>query len=119
LQVFRVADARLQLVAQPKWDDARGEVRDLTVLGSPGKLRLLTLMADDQLPQQRARLQTWTLEAEGLRKQSDRSIAAGEHTMARQLVMWPVGPESRLLTVGFTHKGGQILGQILDWGRAP
>jgi hypothetical protein len=119
LHVFRVTDARIQLVAQAKWDDARGEARDLAVVGSPGKLNLVTLVADDLMPQQRARLQTWTFEGEELRRQADRSIAAGDETMARQLVVGQAGQESRLLTVGFARKGGQTLGQILDWGKMP
>ena len=117
MSVFQLHDTQLERVTEADFGDALGETRDLAVVSNPtGPTQVVTITANDLEPHRNAALDQWEWRDGGLRFQHRRTAVLGDETRARQLLLWDGAETSRILTIGFVDRKGQVLGQILDWG---
>lgn len=120
LKSFRLNEAKVVPVTEVDFGDAAGEIRDLAVLPTPKRpTEFVTITAHDEKPQRKAKLTLWIADQGAIRSRSERTVSLGDETRARQIVLWPEGDRTRLLSVGFVMRNDQILGQLLDWGSPP
>src|SRR5262245_16692065 len=115
--VFKLWDGSLSRLSEADFADSLGEVRDVvTSRDKNGAIQVVTITASELQPDRTARLDLWQLHGLSLQSKSKRIVVLGDETRARQIILWSLDGERRVITVGFVQRGEQILGQMLDWG---
>lgn len=117
--VLQIQGGELKMVGNADFADALGEVRDVAVLrDAGGASHVLTISASEFEPERQTRLDVWQSDGLSLTRAGGRTAQLADDTRAREFVIWSKPASRQVLTIGFVHRGEQILGQILDWGPA-
>lgn len=118
--VFRCTSQGFEPESEATWPaDRLGEVRGVTVYGEGADYRIVTIGSLGVKPDRQGQMQVWRLSGSRLEMVQDRRIALGDETRVRDLLQWPSGPQTDLVTVGFRRNGKRCIGQILSWGALP